>query len=187
MFWAAALLGVIIGWVRNGKLKQLSRVSLPGWPLIIPAVFIQAAIRADFSTNSNYFSSYYPLLYISSFIILLIFVFLQNRQIGMIIIGLGILFNLLVITANRGMMPVDITRMPDTVAEDLAGGGKSPFHTPISDETWLNFLGDRIPIPIPVPYFQNQLLSIGDIVMGTGILFFIQQNMLRKKQKKQWR
>jgi hypothetical protein len=103
----------------------------------------------------------------------------------MIIIGLGILFNLLVITANRGMMPVDITRMPDTIAEELAGGGGSPFHTPISDETWLNFLGDRI--PIPVPYFQNQLLSIGDIFMGTGILFFIQQNMLKKKQKKQWR
>ena len=187
MFWAAALLGIIIGWLRNGKLKQLSRVSLPGWPLIISAVFIQAAVRFDFSTNSNYLVLYYPLLYISSFILLLLFVFLQNRQVGMIIIGLGILLNLLVITANRGMMPVDSTRMPDTVAEELAGGGKSPFHTPISEDTWLGFLGDRIPIPIPIPYFQNQLLSIGDIFMAAGIFYFIQHNMLRKKQKKQWR
>jgi len=183
LFWSAAVLGLLIGWLRNGKLKQLTQISLPGWPLIIVAVFIQGAVWIDFSISSNYLSKYYPYLYISSFIILLLFVFLQKMQAGMIMLGLGVLLNLLVITANRGMMPVDSARMPAVVAEELAAGNKSPFHTPATDETWLGFLGDRIPIP----FYKNQLFSAGDLVMGIGIIVFIQQNMLKKKQKKQWR
>lgn len=183
MFWSAALLGILIGWLRNGKLKQLTRISLPGWPLIIGAVFIQGTVWVDFNFSSNYLGKYYPYLYISSFIILLLFVFLQKMQAGMILLGLGILLNLLVITANHGMMPVDTTRMPAAVAEELAAGNKSPFHIPATDETWLGFLGDRIPIPV----YRNQLFSAGDLMMGMGIIVFIQQNMLKKKQKKKWR
>ncbi len=183
MLWEAVLLGLIIGWLRNGKFKNLSQLSLPGWPLIMLAVLIQAAIWIDFTASLNFLTSLYPILYILSFVVLIVFFFLQGRQTGFIIIGLGILFNLLVITANRGMMPADSTYMPPEVAEELAAGEKSPFHTVMTDETWLGFLGDRI----PVPYNRNQLLSVGDIVISAGIIILIQQGMQGKKRKKQWR
>ena len=180
MLWEAILLGIIIGWLRNGKLKYLNKVSLFGWPLIILALLVQTAVWIDFNTSSGYLTTVYPFIYLISFVFLLLFIFLQNRQAGIIIIGLGILLNLLVITANRGMMPVDSTRMPSTVAKELATGVKSPFHTTITDNTWLDYLGDRIPIP----YRRNQLLSIGDIFIGCGILVFLQHNMLKKRQPK---
>lgn len=183
MFWSSALLGIIVGWLRNGKIKHLGQISLIGWPLSILAIMTQVIIWIDFSTKSYFLKSYYPHLYVFSLLILLLFVYLQKRQAGMVILGLGLMLNLLVITTNQGMMPVDSTRMPAAVAEDLAAGGKSPFYTPMNDETWLNFLGDSISLPC----FHNQLFSIGDLVIGLGILIFIQQNMQKKKKVKQWR
>lgn len=183
MLWEAVLLGLIIGWLRNGKIKNLGRIPLPGWPLILLAVFIQTIIWIDFAGSFHFLTPIYPILYTLSFSILVLFFFLQGRQAGFIIIGVGILLNLLVITANQGKMPVDSTYMPPNVAEELAAGEKSPFHTVMTDETWLAFLGDRI----PVPYSRNQLLSIGDIVIAAGVVVLIQQGMQGEKRKKQWR
>ncbi len=182
MLWEAVLLGLIIGWFRNGKLKNLGRISLPGWPLIFLAVLIQTVIWIDFTTGSDFLTPLYPILYVLSFVVLVVFFFLQGRQAGFIMIGFGILLNLVVITANRGMMPVDTDYMPTEVAEELEAGEKSPFHAPMTDETWLAFLGDRIRIP-----YRNQLLSIGDIVIGAGVIILIQNGMQGTKRKKQWR
>ncbi len=183
MLWEAFLAGLIIGWLRNGKIKYLSRIPLPGWPLILIAVLIQLIIWIDFSISTYFLAPAYPILHTFSFAILVIFFFLQGKNAGFLIVGLGILLNLLVITANHGKMPVDSTHMPAEVAEELAAGEKSPFHKIITEETWLAFLGDVISLP----YKNNQLLSIGDIVIAAGIIIVIQQGMQGKKRKKKWR
>lgn len=176
MLWEAILTGVIAGWLRSGSINNLNRLSLTGWPLILAAVLIQAAILVDHAASLNYLVSFYPLLYIASFILLMAFFFLQGKQAGFIIIGFGIFLNLLVIGANGGAMPVDITRVPSHLAEEIADGTKSPFHTHITDDTKLEFLGDRI----SVPYKPNHLLSIGDLILAFGVAFLIQQKMLKK-------
>lgn len=183
MLWEALLIGLIVGWLRNGKIKNLSRIPLPGWPLILIAVLIQALIWIDFSRSIYLLSSAHSILYTFSFVILVIFFFLQGKKAGFLIVGLGILLNLLVITANQGKMPVDTTKMPAEVAEELAAGEKSPFHTAITDETWLAFLGDTISLP----YKKNRLLSFGDIFIAAGIIIIVQQGMQGKKRRKRWR
>jgi hypothetical protein len=178
LLWEAVLLGIIIGWLRNGKLKLLNKLKLPLWPLIIIALFIQATIRIDFSSQSGYLAPYYSYLYIGSFILLLFFIAFQKWELGILLIGLGIFLNFAVITANQGRMPVDPAYMPASSAEELVAGGKSPIHTAMNANTSLSFLGDRI----PAPHKKNHLLSLGDLVLGAGVIIFIQHNM-RKKHK----
>ncbi len=183
MLWEAIILGVIIGWLRKGRLKHLSRINLKGWPLILVAVLIQAAIWVDFTISFQYLNVFYSSLYILSFILLVMFFFIQGSQPGFVIIGLGILLNTLVISANEGMMPVDSTNLPSYVLEELASGEKSPFHAAIDEDTRLEQLGDRI----AVPYDHNRLLSIGDIVLAAGVVILIQQNMVKRRPGRRWR
>ncbi|MFO8192082.1 MAG: DUF5317 family protein [Bacillota bacterium] len=172
-----------IGWFRKGSCKNLNHVNLIGWPLIILALLIQAIIRLDFVYFDGTFDLLYSYFYVFSFVLLLVFVFLQEKQTGIIIFGLGVLLNLLVITANEGRMPVDPTAMPPQTAVELNSGTASPFHVMMNEDTWLAFLGDHILLP----YSKNRLVSIGDILLGAGIAIYIQHNMLKKGKLRKWR
>lgn len=181
MLWEAIILGIVTGWLRKGSLKSLNKLSLPGLPLVAMAILFQVLIWVDFSANYLLIEHYYPYLYITSLLFLLIFLFnafYRNiKQIGFLIAGIGIYLNLLVISANGGFMPVDSTTISLQVSEELAAGDRSPYHTVISDDTRLEILGDTI----KVPYRTRQLLSIGDVVLAAGVLYIIQHEMTRKR------
>ncbi|MGM0651338.1 MAG: DUF5317 family protein [Bacillota bacterium] len=134
----------------------------------------------DFSTNSFLFRLYYPYLYIASFLLLLVFLFhaffRNSLHVGFFIAGIGIYLNLLVISANSGLMPVNSANIPAQVSEELSSGESSPFHTATSDDTRLEILADIISLP----YRYNQLLSIGDIIMAAGVFYIIQHQMAKK-------
>ncbi|OPL15013.1 MAG: hypothetical protein AVO34_00410 [Firmicutes bacterium ML8_F2] len=183
MLWEAVLLGLAIGWFRKGSSKNLNHVNLIGWPIIILALLIQAIIRLDFAYFDGTFELLYSYFYVFSFVFLLVVVFLQEKQTGIIIFGLGILLNLLVITANEGRMPVNPSEMPLQKANELSSGTASPFHTVMDEDSWLAFLGDHISLP----YSKNRLISIGDIILGAGIAIYIQHNMLKKNKLRKWR
>ncbi|MDW7740297.1 MAG: DUF5317 domain-containing protein [Bacillota bacterium] len=177
MLWEAVLIGLIIGWLRNGKVKNLGKSSFSLWFIMFIAIAIQILIWVDYTFLPGYLASYYPYLYTLSFFLLVTFIIFQGWQFGIVIIGIGILLNFLVIAANDGKMPVDITKMPPEAAEELIASDSSPFHTAMTEETPLAILGDRI----SVPYKKNQLLSIGDIILAAGVTFYIQHNMRKKK------
>jgi len=180
LLWEAILLGIIIGWLIKGRIRNLNNIELKGWPLIICAVAIQAFLLIDFNYLSGYLSSSYRYLYIFSFILLLLFALMQKRQAGIILIGIGILLNLIVITANQGKMPVDTTRLPESVVIELSAGEMSPFHSAAGDNTIFKLLGDWI----PVWYKKNRLLSIGDIFLAVGVTIYIPDNMKIKYKPK---
>lgn len=181
MLWEAIILGIITGWLRKGSLKSLNQLSLPGWPLVAITILLQAMIWIDFVTDSLYLKNYYPYLYITSFFLLLFFLFYafyhNSKQAGFLIAGIGVYLNLLVISANGGFMPVDSTDIPLKISEELAAGDRSPYHTVISEDTRLEILGDTI----KVPYRTKHLLSIGDVVLTAGVLYIIQHEMTRKR------
>ncbi len=176
MFWEPIALGLLIGWLRNGEIKNLTQLSLNGWPLIFFALLIQGVVLADFSLRTTYLNTFYSFLYLGSFILLLAFIYLHRTSKGLLIIGTGILLNLVVIAANGGTMPVDGANIPPDILEALASGEKSPFYSLMNDNTALAFLGDRISID----YRPNQLLSIGDLIIAIGVFIFVQNGMLLK-------
>ncbi len=177
MLWEAVISGLVVGWLRKGRIKNLNQIDVSGWPLIIAALSVQGLIWIDFNFQLIYLNTAYPFLYTGSFFLLLLFVFLHRDDPGLVVIGAGIMLNLVVIAANGGMMPVNGTTLPPEILEALAEGHKSPFHTPMNSQTVFALLGDRIPLF----YRPNQLLSLGDLVIGAGVFIFVQQNMIDKR------
>ena len=183
MLWTAFFLGVSIGLLRKGSFKNLINVQFNRWYFALIAFLIQAAVLIDFNYFSAERSFLYPYLYVGSFVLLVLFIISQNLALGTILIGLGLCLNLFVIAANQGKMPVDSSSLPPEVTIALENGDKSPFHQVMQDGTVLSWLGDRITVPL----YRNQLFSIGDLLLGTGIVFYVQNGMLKKYKPKHYR
>jgi hypothetical protein len=49
MLIEAVLLGTITGWLRSGKIRRLTGLTLPGWPLAVLALAIQLVIIIGFN------------------------------------------------------------------------------------------------------------------------------------------
>ena len=91
------------------------------------------------------------------------FLLLNGRVPGMLIIGLGLLLNTVVITANQAM-PVSAAAAaragldpPPRISDDLK-------HERLDSDTRLGWLGDVIPIP-----GIKEVLSLGDVVLALGV------------------
>lgn len=177
MFVEAALLGAVIGFLRGGRLNRLGQINLPGWPLALVALLIQVGLWVDFGARWNYLGELIPYLHLLSYLPLLVFVYINRKQPGMYIIGLGLLLNLLAIAVNGGAMPVDANKLSPLLREELLNGTGSPVHVPISSTTRLAFLGDILRIP----YGKYRMISLGDILLAAGLLHFIQQGMQKKR------
>ncbi len=113
----------------------------------------------------------------ASYALLLGFVALNWRSIGLLIIGAGMVLNLLPILANGGLMPIS----PSSLEE--AGRGAELAKLELGDavpesknvlleesETHLEFLSDRFVWDTSGPV---SVFSIGDVVIaaGLGVLF----------------
>jgi len=89
-----------------------------------------------------------------------------NRSVrGMTLIAIGVALNVLVIALNQGMPTKDDVRERNG-REARVPIEQTVKHRPQEDDDLLVFLGDVI----TAPGFPNQQLSIGDIVMGFGIV-----------------
>jgi hypothetical protein len=173
MFIEAIVPGLIVGWLRGGKLRQLGTLSLIAWPLPVAAMLLQSALWIDFGMDRGFLYPCARFLHPISYLPLLLFMVLNRKIPGMPMIGLGLLLNLLVITANGGAMPVDPAGLAPPLQEELLSGNGSPIHIPLTENTRLALLGDRN----KMPYGESNIISIGDIVLAAGLLWIIQQGM----------
>lgn len=167
-------MGVIAGWLRGGKIQTLTELTLPGWPLAVTALAIQLAIKIGHNYGWDYAFNAAPYLHILSYAPLLWFIYLNRNHRGMMLIGLGLLLNFVVIAANRGFMPVNLTGLAPHLQEQLSGGAGSPLHRALTDKTVFPFLADQIRLS----YGFNRIISIGDILLALGIAFLIQHHMI---------
>jgi hypothetical protein len=104
-------------------------------------------------------------LHIGSYALLLLFVTANLRLKTMIPVLVGVALNAVAITANGGVMPV---------AADAAGAAgieADPTASVSLEADRLTFLGDIFAIPQPLPL--TNVFSIGDILIGFGMVAFI--------------
>jgi len=180
------ILAVIIGFILKGNFKNLSQTTLRGAFFIwIGLIFRYIPVIFNFpflKTFSNSIMPYAPILFVISFALLLTGVVLNLSRWPMAIILAGVLMNTAAVLANSGYMPVsgeglrkagyDMSRITSTQLD--------MNHVLITAQTRLAFLTDIIPIPKPYP--MPQMLSIGDVLMCLGLLFFIVISMRQVKQ-----
>ncbi len=181
MFLEAALLGVLIGWLRKGKLQALEQVTLIGWPVVLLSLAIQVAVWIDFFQGYGYLPACAPYLHLFSYLPLIVFAGLNRKTKAILVIGIGITLNLLVIAANGGFMPVKYDRLAPGLQAELLSGAGSPFHIAMSEESRLSFLGDLFRLP----YGKYRVISIGDIIMAAGICLLIQGGMMVRPPQKE--
>lgn len=176
MFFEALILGIIIGYVRKGKISRLSYVNFSYRPLIfISAIFYLGIIVVNLGLY-DYDSFLYSGLLIGSMISAGLFL-TANLSIKFMFIPLiGLFLNLLSFLVNGfkfPLLPEAAAQIYGTEMAELLINEKLLFFTS-SETASLSFLGNIIPIG---SWF---VVSIGDIVAALGVVFVVQGIMSDK-------
>ncbi len=179
MFIEAVLFGIAVGIMRKGRIGNLGDIQIKGLWIVILAFFIEISpivlSRIGVMTES--------LLYLpfAAMFLMVIALVLNIDKTGFKLIIAGALANMLAIFMNGFKMPIDF--------EGLKYAGLSGMIETIQDGSLINFssmeaasnisryLGKFIPLPEMYPFAK--VLSVGDILIMAGIVFFIQGEMKR--------
>lgn len=168
------ILAIIIGLVAGGSLGNLGRMEFKYIYVVFLAYLIQAGI--DFFAARYGFWGY-PYLHIVSYFALF-FVIFRNRHLpGMYLILAGTALNFIVVALNGGQMPVRAEVIPPQVAAVLASG-QGGTHGLMTGSTRLGFLADWIYLSF---LNQNQLISLGDLVIDLGVLLLVITGMRKTR------
>ena len=177
------IISILIGLLRKGKLSNLTQISLKRIELLILACLIQGGLVFFGTRKVKFILDYSSYAMIFSYIVLIIAVWYNKKLKGMKIVNLGIIFNFIVIAANGGHMPVLLPSLYRAGLNDFAlilKEGSYVTHTLITEKTLCAFLADVFPLPPPFP--DPSVVSVGDFLMFFGVFSLIQNAMLEKKQ-----
>jgi hypothetical protein len=158
-------IAIAIVLVTRGSLSQLLRLRIQSIWLALLALTIQVALELVDFPHDRIDDLGFALL-MASYALLLAFCFVNIRVPAMWIVALGVALNAAVIGLNQGMPTRDrevTTASGRTVERPI---DRTVKHRPESDDDLLPFLGDKIVIPEPI----DEVISVGDIVIGVGIV-----------------
>ena len=177
------IISILIGLFRKGTLSNLTQISLKRIELLILACLIQGGLVFFGTRKVKIVLDYSSYALIFSYMVLLLAVWYNKQLKGMNIITLGIILNFAVIIANGGHMPVLLSSLYRVGLDDFAlilKEGNYVTHTLITEKTLGAFLADVIPLPPPFP--DPSVVSVGDFLMFCGVFSLIQNAMLKKEQ-----
>jgi len=176
MFFEALILGIVIGYIRRGKLSRLSYVNFSFRFLIYISALLYLGIIVINLGLYDYESFLYSTFLIGSIVLTGLFLIANISIKYMFIPLIGLALNLLSFLANNYKFPLS----PDAAAKiygaeaaELLNAGKLLFYTS-SETATLSFLGNIIPIG---NWF---VVSIGDIIASLGVVLIVQCIMADK-------
>lgn len=153
------LAGLLLGWLTGGSLDRLGGVPLRRRRLVVAALAAQAL-------GAVVGGPFHALGLLGSALLVAAFL-LANRGIrGTGLVALGLLANALVVGAN-GAMPVSevASGRAGVSTQDLLTGADSR-HELAGASTRLPWLGDVVPVPLPV---RPEVVSPGDVLLAAGL------------------
>jgi hypothetical protein len=152
------LVGVVIGLVRPRRARF-------GAPRAVAVVFAAAAIQVASVATTG---AVHTLLFATSVSLGALWIALQRRHLASVLLGIGVALNVAVVAANGGM-PVDPGALASVGRRDVdVSRGFLYKHVPMTRDTRLSWLGDRIPVPI-----QRNVISVGDVLMAVAICLWV--------------
>jgi hypothetical protein len=176
MFIDSIIIGIIISLIMGGSFQGFLSISLRhSW--LIPVSFIIQFI------SIYIFPDHLIVAVIVSNIGLLLFCFLNYTELGFKYMVIGIFLNLIVMILNGGRMPVDVEAAKILSPEDVPAllAGEYGKHIALSENTYLNFLGDIFFLQYPYP--RPIIISVGDIVFSIGVILFLYTVMVKSTKK----
>lgn len=170
-------IGLIWLTVRKKLTAYLKTIAYSGLALPIAAFVLESLgalslSKGLLSQNSGFWLSLSVEAMLYS--LLMAFIGLNHRLKGFKLMGLGLLLNGLVVLSNGGHMPVDgsvlLSLGYETTYQALAQG-QIFAHELIHNGTRLAFLADVIHLPPPYPFPKS--VSLGDFLLGFGVLYHL--------------
>lgn len=177
---AAVILGLLVSLVcyRGHALGRIAAIPLRSAWLAVLAVALQLPLLRSPAGPPQEFGLQQS-LFLTSQLLLLAFIWYNRRLVGVLIVGVGLLCNLLTIVLNGGFMPITpetLTRINpgttvDAWSEDMHYGySKDVIRTRERTRVWA--LSDVLVLAPPFP--RPTAFSAGDLVIATGIVVLMQ-------------
>lgn len=155
--------GLALGLRLGGNLGRLTQLRIAGMPIAVAAIVLELIVQ-----SSSRSGGWVTWVHVAAALMGLVVAWANIRIPGMALIGVALILNLVPTMMNGGMptsaWAIDKSGLngsddPTTVV--LAG----PRHVATEDDA-LRILGEIIPLP------TRQVLSLSDLVMLAGLLFF---------------
>lgn len=176
MFLASLIIGLIIGFILKGDIRKIDVSNIKGPYLAVAAFSIEFIlfnlIRRGVIERGNL--TY--IFYLTQYLLILIFIYLNRKDYAFLVIGLGIILNALAIFLNGGAMPVSPEAMVKTgmapsieyVKETMTSS--EGLYAVQNSKTILPFLGDCIAL-------GRYVISVGDIFISIGLMGYVIKEM----------
>lgn len=180
MFIEAMILGLVISFLRGRRMDNIENLNIKGWYLIIIGVVVQlvSVFLAEYS-----FTSYIQLTGIG---FVLVAVMMNIKLHGFFLMLFGGILNLIAVLLNDFKMPVNPIVIENNKLSSflqMITDGEIMNYISTSVGGWSAILGKIIMTPQWYPF--PKILSIGDIIISIGIIWFIYAETNRKNYHKQ--
>jgi hypothetical protein len=166
--------GLAAGQLRGGDLDRLRAAHVKALPLAVAALVLQVLLGLQGLRLDGTLRITDSVLLVASLLLALFVVWANRRLPGMLLIGLGLLANLLVVGVNGGV-PVSTATLEragiSATSPDLRELG--PKYVLERPGTRLGVLGARLAIPL-----GRTILSVGDVAQYAGLVLLVQGLML---------
>ncbi len=180
---AAVTVALLVGLLRGGRLEHLASLPLRWGGVVIVAFLMQA-----------YFMLWPPSSWVvdgtsvqgavltGAALAVLAVVWVNRHLRGIVLLGCGLILNLVVMAANGGLMPITAEALRSIGHEDLVvamesgatvGRSKDVVLTRAEMKLW--FLADVLVIPRPFPLASA--FSLGDVVIAAGAFLALQDGL----------
>jgi len=176
----AGAIGVVAGLLAGGRLSNLLSVQLRFGILILAALLLRVATQWLIDQGVDIVDQLRLPLFAFSFGLLVVTLWLNRSQPGLLLAMVGVAANGLAVVLNAGYMPV---YLPAMEVAGLTEADLSPsFHVALPDELGVDFLlaggplGDILPIVIP---FLTNVVSLGDVLLAAGVAWFLFSSIAR--------
>ncbi len=171
MLWAIPI-GIGVGLLAGGRIDGLSRLRFRWAWLAVAGLLVQVVLFTP--TGDRLTGSLGPAIYVASTLAVFLAVLRNIRLTGMPLVALGSVSNLVAIIANGGAMPAD----PAALATAGLDGAGEHTNSVVLEHPAFQPLTDIFAIPEGWP-FAN-VFSIGDVLLGIGVVIVIAAAMRRR-------
>lgn len=184
MLIGGIVLGLVLGLAAGGTLGNLALIRLRRTWLLLLAVVIRYGTEQALNAGVPFVDTLRLPLLATSFALLLAALWHNRTYPGLNLAFVGILSNATVIVVNGGYMPIwEPSLIAAGIRPDELERAINTTLPAALDASFLIHLGPLADvIPIPLPFIQN-VASVGDAFLATGLAFFLFAGVVRIPQE----
>ena len=163
--------GVLLGWLSGGNLDRLGGLAMRRRRLVVAALLAQL-------TGTVVGGPVFAVGLVLSAVLVAAFLAGNRGLPGAGLIALGLLANALVVGVN-GAMPVSLAASA-RAGTAAPAAGFDQRHEPADGTTRLGWLGDVVPVPLPL---RPEVVSPGDVLVAAGLAQLVVVGMLTHRSR----